>query len=109
MDLWPGVDVALRFDGHGGVAGLARGRLEKTTSATGAVSFSMAVECAVDAALFWDASFRSGLRGNSFTLAGAGDDALVILAREASRRRFARSLSGLGDLCRHAELHHLAA
>ena len=69
----------------------------------------MAVECAVDAALFWAASFRSGLRGYSFTLAGAGDDARVILASAPSRWRFAGALSGLGDLCGRAELHPLAA
>src|ERR1035438_7236897 len=107
MDLWPGVDIALCADGRCDVADLARGRMENTTCAAGIISFSMAAECAVDAAFFWAAPFRPGLRGNYYILAGADSDTSVVLERAAGSRCFARALSGMGDLCCGAELHHL--
>jgi len=108
MGLWPRVDLAICPDGRCGVVGLARRRMEKAASASGIISSSMAAECAVDAALFWAAPIRSSIRGNYFSMAGAGGYAAVVLASSESRWRFAGSLSGLGNFRRHAELHHLA-
>lgn len=51
----------------------------------------------------------AGRRGNYITLVGAGGDTSVVLAGAQGRRCFAGALSGLGDLCRRAELRHLAA
>jgi len=69
----------------------------------------MAVECAVDATIFWIASFRTGLRGNHDTLAGIGGHARFVLASAENCGRFVVALFGLGDLCRGAKLYHLAA
>lgn len=52
VGLWPSVDVALRDDGSRGVAGLARGWVERVRAGAGIVSAAMAAECAVDAAVF---------------------------------------------------------
>lgn len=103
------MDVALCVHGRCGVAGLAHRRMDKTTSGPEVVFTAMAVECAVDATIFWIASFRTGLRGNHDTLAGIGGNPLVVLASAESRGRFAGALFGLGDLCRGAKLYHLAA
>ena len=72
------------------------------------VSSAMAAQRAVDSAVFWDAPFRAGFRGNQCAVVGAGDDIGKVLACEEGSGRFAVALSGVGELRGSAELHHLA-
>ena len=88
LDLWPGVDVALRDDGSRGVAGMARGWLESARAGAWIVSPAMVAQRAVDAAVLWDAPFRAGFRGNHHALVGAGSNPAVCSG--ACGRRLAR-------------------
>jgi hypothetical protein len=57
---------------------------------------------------FWDAPFRTGIRGNHRALDGAGGYLDFVLAGQEGSRYFAGTLFGVGELCGDAELHHLA-
>jgi hypothetical protein len=72
------------------------------------VSPAMVAQRAVDAAILWDAPFRAGFRGNHHALVGAGGNPGVVLARAEGGWRVADALSGMGELRRSLELHHLA-
>ena len=91
------------------VAGLARGRVARAGPGSGNVRVAMGAQRAVDAAVFRTAS--SGTRVDRYhrAVAGAGGDAGGFLARAAGGGRFAAAVSGVGDVCDRAELHHLAA
>ena len=68
----------------------------------------MVAQRVVDATVLWDAPFRAGFRGNPYALDGAGSDPGVVLARAEDGWRVADAISGMGELRRSPELHHLA-
>ena len=109
MALRPRVDVALRDDGSGGVARVARGRMESAEANPRALSRAMGAQRIMDADIFRNAPNRPGIARNLSPLVGAELNRYRILTSAPRCRGTARAVSRMGEFCGGAELHSVAA
>lgn len=104
----PGMDAPLRDDGGGGMAGLARRRLEGPEGGPGVVCGTVDAQCPVDAIVLWPASYWTRTDRDRPALADAGHNGGGVPTREAGGWGAAHPLPGMGEFRDHPEFHHLA-
>lgn len=108
VGICPSVDLALCNDGGCGMAGMVRGRVEKTKPGTWNISFPMAAQRIVDTAIFWITPSRAGFLGNYRPLGVIIGDIGFVLAGKQTGRCFVDPVSCVGEFCLGIELHDLA-
>lgn len=97
MDLWTGLDDALRDDGGGGMAGVETRRLSFATSSALVIPHSIDAQRALDSALFWFAPSRLGVRGDPSIVVGDPGHSVGFSSGQRCGGMVACAIFGVGE------------